>query len=116
MGDDMQLGINNTQTQLEINNSAKKQENELKQIYNFLATEGLSIDEAKQLVSKIDEMYQELTTLNKNYSISDFSAMARILFDNDNYFDDNFMMCLLEEVAQTSLTFGQLYSKFSSLN
>ena len=33
MGDDMQLGINNTQTQLEINNSAKKQENELNQIY-----------------------------------------------------------------------------------
>ena len=51
-------------------------------------------------------MYQELTTLNKNYSISDFSAMARILFDNDNYFDENFMMCLLEEVSQTTLPFG----------
>ena len=35
--------------------------------------------------------------------------MARSMFDNDNYFDDNFMMCLLEEVAQTSLPFGQLY-------
>jgi len=111
----MQLGINNLQTELGNNNSQKK-EKELKQIYDFLKTEGLSIDEAKQLVSKIDEMYQELTTLNKNYSISDFSAMAKSLFDNDNYFDENFIMCLLEEVAQTSITFGQLYSKFSSLN
>ncbi|MEE1238258.1 MAG: hypothetical protein UHI85_09310, partial [Turicibacter sp.] len=73
-------------------------------------------DEAKQLVSKIDEMYQDFMTCNRNYSISDFSAMAKSMFDNDNYFDENFMMCLLEEVAQTSLTFGQLYSKFSSLN
>ena len=111
----MQLGINNLQTELG-NNNLQTKEKELKQIYDFLATEGLSISEAKQLVSKIEEMYQEMTTLNKNYSISDFSAMAKSLFDNDNYFDENFIMCLLEEVAQTSITFGQLYSKFSSLN
>jgi len=111
----MQLGINNLQTELG-NNNLQTKEKELKQIYDFLATEGLSIDEAKQLVSKMEEMYQEFITLNKNYSISDFSAMAKSLFDNDNYFDENFIMCLLEEVAQTSITFGQLYSKFSSLN
>jgi len=111
----MQLGINNLQTELG-NNNLQTKEKELKQIYDFLATEGLSIDEAKQLVSKMEEMYQEFTTFNKNYSISDFSAMAKSLFDNDNYFDENFIMCLLEEVAQTSITFGQLYSKFSSLN
>ena len=61
-------------------------------------------------------MSQEFITLNKNYSIYDFSAMVKSLFDNDNYFDENFIMCLLEEVAQTSINFGQLYSKFSSLN
>ena len=112
----MQFEANNAQTQLEVNNSAKKQENELIQIYDFLKTEGLSIDEAKQLVSKIDEMYQDFMTFNRNYSISDFSDMAKSMFDNDNYFDENFMMCLLEEVSQTNLPFGQLYLKFSSLN
>lgn len=111
----MQLGINNVQTKLG-SNSVQVKENELKQIYDFLGTEGLSIDEAVELVSKIDEMYQEIIYLNKQYSISDFASMAKKIFDNDSYFDENFIMCLLEEVAETSISWGRLYSTFSLLN
>ncbi len=94
-------------------NYAQIFENELKDIitiYEFLAAEGLSIVESIKLMLKMNEIYQEMTLFNRVYSISEISLIVIRLL-NDNFFDNNFIICLLEEASNTTIGWGQLYSK-----
>ncbi len=101
----MKLGIKDMQIK----------ERELQSIYYFLETEGLSYDESVQLMSTMDDIYRGITLLKRPYSISEFSLQVKELFD-DNFFDNNFIACLLEEASKTSINWGSLYPKLDFLD
>lgn len=90
----------------------KQQDSDLTRIYDFLTSEGLSFDESEQVLSKMYEIHYNMMTLNKSYSISEISKIIINLLDDD-FFDENFITCLLEELSQTSIKWEPLYSMIS---
>ena len=78
------------------------------ELQRFLALEGLSLKESNKLLDKMEKIYEEIVGLNHSYTISEISKMVIDLFD-DTFFDEYFVMSLLEEALCEHVEWGNLY-------
>lgn len=93
--------------------SITAQDSGLQRMYDFLKLEGLTLEESEKVLSKLDEIHNNIITLNRSYSISEISLIIIELL-NDDFFDDNFIICLLEEQFQAGIQYDSLYSLIHS--
>lgn len=93
--------------------SITAQDSDLQMMYDFLESEGLTLEESEKVLSKMDEIHNNIITLNRSYSISEISSIIIELL-NDDFFDDNFIICLLEELSQAGIQYDSLYSLIDS--
>ena len=79
----------------------------LMKIYDFLKSEGLTLKESKQLISKMEEIYDDVMKSNQSYSVSEISVIVSELLD-DTFFDERFIIALLEEAEHSNVEWANL--------
>lgn len=88
---------------------------DLLKIYDFLKSEGLTLEESIKMLDHLIKIHQDIVLSDKSYAIDNIVEMVQEIL-GDDYFDDQFMRCVLEEIAQTDLEWRNLYALVNVLS